>query len=239
MKSLFATTKMTLGLVLIAAPIVFAQDLTASLADDLSVTTTRVDERRNPASTLNKKVKLTNLDNGKSVVVRISDRTNKGDDKIAYLSRGASHEAGMVEAGKMKVKIQEMQPEDEVERFWAVAEPTKKVVKEKEVDIETTKISGFSVNHVYDLAGSIKELEGYGLQLGAFTQLKAAKDFASKIANKGEAEQEKLYIQVSKSENKPMVYRVIYGFFEEENAAKDTQKRMITLGYSALVKGFN
>ncbi|MCU0324345.1 MAG: SPOR domain-containing protein [Spirosomaceae bacterium] len=238
MKSLFATTKLTLGMVLIAAPIVFAQDLTASLADDLSVTTTRIEDEKNPSSTLNKKVKLTNLDNGKSVVVRISDRT-KSNDKIAYLSRGASQEAGMVESGKMKVRIQEMQPEDEVDRFWAVAEPTKKVVKEKEVDIETTKISGFSVNHVYDLTGSIKELEGYGLQLGAFTQLKAAKDFASKIANKGEAEQEKLYIQVSKSENRPMVYRVIYGFFEEENAAKDTQKRMITLGYSALVKGFN
>lgn len=238
MKSLFATTKLTLGMVLIATPIVFAQDLTASLADDLSVSMTKITEEKNPSSTLNKKVKLTNLDNGKSVVVRISDRT-KSNDKIAYLSRGASHEAGMVESGKMKVKIQEMQPEDEVDRFWAVAEPTKKVVKEKEVDIETTKISGFNVNHVYDLAGSIKELEGYGLQLGAFTQLKAAKDFASKIASKGEAEQEKLYIQVSKSENKPMVYRVLYGFFEEENAAKDTQKRMITLGYSALVKGFN
>ncbi|WP_435355927.1 SPOR domain-containing protein [Emticicia sp. SJ17W-69] len=219
-----------------------AQEVTASLSDDLN----RVSVE-NTSLSFNKKVKLTNVDNGKSVVVRINDRVKTTENnKVANISKSTIEELG-IKSNKTKVKVQELQVDDDVERFWATADAStstnaspafKKVVKEKEIQVETSRVEGFEINHVYDLNGTIKELAGYGLQLAAFGQLKAARDFAAKLTKNGEAEIEKIFIQVSKSADKPMVYRVIYGLFNDEIDAKDSQKKMETLGHNALVKGF-
>lgn len=190
-----------------------------------------------------RKVKITNLETDKSVVVSVADATKgKGSNKVAYLSDKLD-----LKANKGKVKIQEVE-DDEVEVLWATAEaaapvrsyaPLKKTKKEKEIKIETTRIENFDVNHVYDLNGKMQEPNGYGLQLGAFGQLKAAKDFANQLLQKGEIENDKIFIQVSKAADKAMVYRVIYGVYSSEVNAKNTQKQIETLGYPAFVKGFN
>jgi cell division septation protein DedD len=190
-----------------------------------------------------KKVKITNLETNKSVVVSIADATKgKGSNKVAYLSDKVDFKAN-----KAKVKIQEVE-DDEVEVLWATAEvtapvrsyvPSKKTNQEKEIKIETSKIENFDVNHVYDLNGKMQEPNGYGLQLGAFGQLKTAKDFANQLIQKGEIENNKIFIQVSKAADKAMVYRVIYGVYGSEVNAKNTQKQIENLGYPAFVKGFN
>lgn len=221
-----------------------AQEATASLSDDLGMI-----KEEKAAMTFNKKVKLTNTENGKSVVVRINDRIKSSDNNIlANISKSALDEME-VKSLKTKIKVQEIQSEDEVERFWATADASisnaisaspafKKTVKEREVDVETTKIEGFDMNHIYDLNGKMKDLSGYSLQLAAFSQLKNAKEFAEKLTKNGETEIEKIFIQVSKSADKPMIYRVVYGLFDDEVNAKDTQKKMETLGYNSFVKGF-
>lgn len=219
-----------------------AQEVTASLSDDLNRSSVE-----NASLSFNKKVKLTNVDNGKSVVVRINDRLKTTENnKVANISKSTIEELG-IKSNKTKVKVQELQVDDDVEYFWATADAStstnvspafKKVLKEKEVQVETSKVEGFEINHVYDLNGVMKELAGYGLQLAAFGQLKSARDFAAKMTKNGEAEIEKIFIQVSKSADKPMVYRVIYGLFNDEIDAKDSQKKMETLGHNALVKGF-
>lgn len=225
-----------------------AQEVTASLADDLGIGKSSAVKEGNTSISFNKKVKLTNTENGKSVVVRINDRVKSDDtNTMANISKMAMDEIG-AKAGKAKVKVQEIKGDDEVERFWAsadaststsVAAPTfKKTTKEKEVEIETTKLEGFDINHVYDLNGKMKDLSGFGLQIAAFGQLKAAKDFAAKLVRNGDAEIEKIFIQVSKSADKPMVYRVVYGLFEDKANAEDTQKKMENLGYNSFVKGF-
>jgi rare lipoprotein A len=248
MKARFSTL---LGIVLtiVALNQVQAQEATASLADDLGIGSMSATKEAKASMPFNKKVKLTNTENGKSVVVRINDRVKSTDnDKLANISKSAIDELG-VKAGKSKIKVQELEADDEVEHFWATADASastnanispafKKTVKEKEVEVETTKMEGFDINHVYDLNGKMQELSGYGLQLAAFGQLKGAKEFASKLAKNGEAEVEKIFIQVSKSADKPMVYRVIYGLFNDATDAKDSQKKMETLGHNALVKGF-
>ena len=190
-----------------------------------------------------KKVKITDLETDKSVVISIADATkDKGSNKVAYLSDKVD-----LKTSKAKIKIQEVE-DDEVEMFWATAEvsapvktyaPLKKTTREKEIKLETTKIENFDVNHVYDLNGKMQEPNGYGLQLGAFGQLKAAKDFANQLIQKGEIESNKIFLQVSKAADKAMVYRVIYGVYSSEINAKNTQKQIENLGYPAFVKGFN
>jgi hypothetical protein len=223
-----------------------AQHLTASFVDDLGE-----NKSERTLVTFNKKVKLTHTENGKSVVVRINDRVNSTENnKVAILSKSAE-ESSSIKNSKGKIKIQEIEDDsDEIERFWATADNTvsananvspafKSKTTSKEVEIETVKIEGYAVNHVYDLNGNKMETVGYGLQLAAFTQLQLAKDYADKIVKKGEAEANKIYIQVSKADDKPMIYRVLYGFFESEMGAKESQKKMANYGFDTLVKGFN
>ena len=51
------------------------------------------------------KVKVTNLDNGKSVVVTINDRMKKSNPAVIDVARKAAEELGFVKAGKAKVKL--------------------------------------------------------------------------------------------------------------------------------------
>jgi rare lipoprotein A len=52
------------------------------------------------------KVKVTNLDNGKSAVVTINDRMKKSNGAVIDVSRKAANELGFVKAGKAKVKLE-------------------------------------------------------------------------------------------------------------------------------------
>jgi hypothetical protein len=221
------------------------QEVTPSLADDLVIGKSSALKKENATLAFNKKVKLTNTVNGKSIVVRINDRIKMHDhNSMVNISNSAMDEIGAI-SSKAILKVQEIQGNDEVKGFWAstVASTSAspiliKTLKENQVEIETTKLEGFDVNHVYDLNGELKDLSGFGLQIAAFGQLKAAKDFALKLAKNGNTEVEKIFIQVSKSAYKPMVYRVVYGLFEQKANAEVTQKKMENLGYNSFVKGF-
>lgn len=221
------------------------QEVTASLADDIGVGNSSTVKEEKASLYSNRKVKLTNTENGKSVILKINNRLKTGDNSsVVNISNGVMDEIG-AKSGKSKVKVQEIQDNNEVERFFALADasvnsaPTlKNIVKEKRIDVETRKLEGFDINHVYDLNGKMKDLSGFGLQIAAFGQLKAAKDFALKLVKSGDTEVEKIFIQVSKSADKPMVYRVVYGLFEEKENAEDTQKKIKNLGYDSFVKGF-
>ena len=52
------------------------------------------------------KVRVTNVDNGKSVVVTINDRLKKSSPGVIDVSRKAAEELGFVKAGKAKVKLE-------------------------------------------------------------------------------------------------------------------------------------
>ncbi len=52
------------------------------------------------------KIRVTNLVNGKSVVVRVNDRGMKGTKRIVDLSKAAASEIGIVTAGIAKVRVE-------------------------------------------------------------------------------------------------------------------------------------
>ena len=51
-------------------------------------------------------VNVTNLDNGKSVVVRINDRGPQVEDRIIDLSRAAAEALGMIDSGTAEVRLE-------------------------------------------------------------------------------------------------------------------------------------
>jgi rare lipoprotein A len=54
------------------------------------------------------KIRVTNLVNGKSVVVRVNDRGMKGTKRIVDLSKAAAREIGIVTAGIAKVRVEQL-----------------------------------------------------------------------------------------------------------------------------------
>ena len=52
------------------------------------------------------KVKVANLDNGKSVVVTINDRMKKSNPGVIDVSRQAAEDLGFIKSGKAKVKLE-------------------------------------------------------------------------------------------------------------------------------------
>lgn len=52
------------------------------------------------------KVRVTNLDNGKSVVVTVNDRMKPGNPAVIDVTRRAAQELGFAKAGKAKVKLE-------------------------------------------------------------------------------------------------------------------------------------
>jgi len=52
------------------------------------------------------KVKVTNVENGKSVVVTINDRMKSSNPAVIDLTRRAAEELGFAKAGKAKVKLE-------------------------------------------------------------------------------------------------------------------------------------
>lgn len=52
------------------------------------------------------KVKVSNLDNGKSVVVTINDRGPYSHNRLIDVSRAAAQQLGLIESGTAKVKIE-------------------------------------------------------------------------------------------------------------------------------------
>ena len=56
------------------------------------------------------KLQVTNLKNGKSVVVRVTDRGPFARGRVIDLSYGAANAVGMVRSGTAKVKIARLEP---------------------------------------------------------------------------------------------------------------------------------
>ena len=52
------------------------------------------------------KVRVTNLENGKSVVVTVNDRMKPGSPVVIDVTRRAAQELGFAKAGKAKVKLE-------------------------------------------------------------------------------------------------------------------------------------
>lgn len=61
-------------------------------------------------------VRVTNMDNGKSVTVRINDRGPYSDNRVIDLSRAAAAEIDMIDAGLARVRVQLVRSEAPVSR---------------------------------------------------------------------------------------------------------------------------
>lgn len=121
---------------------------------------------------MNTVVRVDNLENGKSVVVRVNDRGPFVDGRIIDLSNTAAHEIDMVNDGTAKVKVTVLGYNGEIQNYNSpIQQAYKKPVEPQRValDVETiTPTSSVAIEENVIIS------DNYNLQVGAFSKLEGA-----------------------------------------------------------------
>ena len=127
---------------------------------------------------MNTVVRVDNLQNGKSVVVRVNDRGPFVDGRIIDLSNTAAHQIDMVKHGTARVKIKVLGYNGEIQNYNApVQHAYKEVVKPKEVVQVIQPVAPIKIEETTIVN------DNYNLQVGAFSKLDGAIKTKSKYEN--------------------------------------------------------
>lgn len=141
------------------------------------------------------KVKVTNLSNKKSVVVRINDRGPFVPERIIDLSRAAGEKIGILEHGKTKVRIEAFSPEPETTASAVKIVPAKalndlygafyvqvgafKVKKNADFLVERVEKAGFLNHRLLRIVNDNSQV--FKVQIGMFKSLSKAREALGKL----------------------------------------------------------
>ncbi len=172
-------------------------------------------------------LKITNLANGKSVLVRVNDRGPYSHDRIIDLSKKAAQDLEMLDNGVSKVSIEVV--ETPTEEQLATLTSITNTLKVKPV---TIKKPVFVTGNTYSMWGTLKYPEGFGLQIGSFTEIENAKRECTLLIAAGV---EDVFIQSGWSSG-VRAFRVLVGSFKTREAANPRIDELKKLGYTPFVK---
>lgn len=124
-------------------------------------------------------VRVTNLDNNRSVVVRVNDRGPFHDDRLIDLSFAAAKKLGYAERGTAPVRVESIDPHQWLSEQGQVAPVTQAVQAVEATPVVTAAaVSPLSEQPVAD-----SNSNGYYLQVGAFANADAAELLRSQLVD--------------------------------------------------------
>jgi rare lipoprotein A len=184
-------------------------------------------------------VRVTNLSNEKSVVVRVIDRGPFHADRIIDLSYAAAYRLGYINDGSTLVEVQTLLPTGSTSPLYSETRtpvlPTKPMTVKPESD-EFDLLMTQLAQQTKDEAGENSNVEpastadgskGIFLQLGAFSSADNAENLRAHLARELDWLTESIQIQASDG-----IYRVHLGPYDSrENAEEVARKIRIALGY--------
>lgn len=145
-------------------------------------------------------------------------------DKIIIISKTSNEQSNNIQAGKARVMVQEIENDDLGQELAS---------NTKEVEVSSTKFNDDNFKYVKEK----RDLIGYALQLASFSDLTLAKEYALKIAQKGDAEKRQLFIYTVNNPERTY-YKVYFGLLKTDESAREKQRTFLSLGYSPFVKEF-
>ncbi len=180
----------------------------------------------------NSRVRVTNLSNGRSVIVRINDRGPYAYGRIMDISKAAALKIGLLSTGTAKAEIKVLS-----EREWAQesfqgpdAEPITENRRNEDtpkppsrVALPNKKVEAFSPGRIYSPWGNPRIPKGWGVQVASFQNLEGAKKFTSEIRNQGFGEEE-IFIQVKDGS---LAYKVVMGQFTSREATQTLKNKIL------------
>jgi len=162
-------------------------------------------------------IKVTRVDNNKTVVVRINDRGPFVKGRIIDLSRAAARELDLIQEGTAMVKLQILKKGSFTEAPLKLEEMS----EDTRIPPSPTTASerGMGLFHM-DAFRAHKE--GFGIQLAAYAKFQNAIEAVSELQRKKER---KTMIHVMNNRGKT-VFRLILGPFESRNEAEIYRRRL-------------
>ncbi|WP_300529840.1 septal ring lytic transglycosylase RlpA family protein [Maricaulis sp.] len=171
-------------------------------------------------------VEVTNLENGRQVIVRLNDRGPFVDDRIIDLSRAAAEALDYRSRGLARVRVRYLGPahpnaEPPAHSFHVAQVGTRRTAEpEPEPVVQEPAVPAHS--------------QTVTLQVGAFADQQNAQALASRISSAGDA-----WVQRGQA-NGNAVYRVFFGRWPDRNAAHAARDNLTGYGvYDARIVALN
>ena len=149
-------------------------------------------------------VKVTNLENGRSLVLRVNDRGPYAKNRIIDVSRRASQLLGFFTQGTTKVRVEVLEKESKALKAALIGEPVEEDIYQVQ---ENAPVTSFD-----DKNDRISYPKGsYFVQVGSFSMKSGAQNMASQLG-----EDCNIYYTDVNGQN---FYRVRMGPFDDEQSA--------------------
>ena len=184
-------------------------------------------------------VRVTNVSNGKTVVVRVTDRGPFHADRIIDLSYAAAYRLGYVNVGSTRVDVEAILPGETTTTVYAQAKPTKMAARPGEGDeiealtlrLAASEKAAQSANPVFETAPHPSSIAGAGsgvfLQLGAFSSADNAESLRSHLSRELDWLSEGILVTPGSG-----LYRVQLGpYTTRADAEKVAERIRLALGY--------
>lgn len=178
-------------------------------------------------------VKVTNLENGKSIIARVNDRgpyvknriidvSEKGAELLGYKNKGTAKVKVEILAEASKALKEAMLSDNNQSKTYADALPTNK--------ISTTPASATTINKPLKLAENTTiqpvETGPFFVQVGAFSDYEKAQSLADSMKRFGNVSIFEAYL------SKDGIYRVRLGAYNSRNEALKILDRLLDYGHS-------
>ncbi len=187
-----------------------------------------------PTLALPSYVRVTNVGNGRTVIVRVNDRGPFHADRIIDLSYAAAHRLGYVNNGSTLVEVEAMLPTGPTSPLYAEARQPPLPVKPPAPPADQSDFEQLMAQLAVDGAATTKaadavngEARGLFLQLGAFSNADNAESLRSHLARELDWLGEGIQIQASGG-----IHRVHLGPYPSRSDAERVAERIrLALGY--------
>lgn len=191
-------------------------------------------------------VQVTNLENGREVIVRVNDRGPFVGERLIDLSRGAARVLGFVDAGHARVHVRYLGPAprrvnaDGTPAPASPPSPPAAAPATVEDDGPRSLLPPSSVTHETELAGAPVDTyraptpaapaEGYYVQVGAFSDLANAHRVRDAVGAAGP-----VVVDVRRNAAGAELFRVRVGPWNSREEADAARRELAALGYGETI----
>lgn len=167
----------------------------------------------------NTRVRVTNLENNRSVVVRINDRGPFVKDRIIDVSKSAARKLQFIKDGLCDVKIEVVEkPKKKAKAQPVVKEAGTGYISQQEKSGKPVKIKP----RFYGLNVTSKRPVGYGVQLASYKEMV---NLLERVRSVQENLQQGITVQVSSVDGQK-VYRIVAGEFDNRIKAERYREKI-------------
>ncbi|MFW5656307.1 MAG: septal ring lytic transglycosylase RlpA family protein [Bacteroidota bacterium] len=171
--------------------------------------------------------RVTNMKNGRSVVVKINDRGPFVSGRVIDLSKAAAREIGLLQEGITRVKIEVVNRSEAIgPRILPKEEEEKNTIKSpvvtpaiKPQPAQANQNTPALISGLIKVNAVTSEDKGYGVQIGSYTQIQNVFEIVASLNHP-------CYIQVTQKEGEEPLYRVIAGDFPDRKQAESLRNSL-------------